>query len=119
MKKVLIVDDSITIRKRLRTILEKNRYNVIGEAKDGNQAIDMYLKYKPDIVTMDIFMPDLSGIDTIKLISDMDKSTKIIVISSYCQKDIILSAVNAGAHEVIIKPFDEEAVIKVLDLIYR
>jgi two-component system chemotaxis response regulator CheY len=117
VEKVLIVDDSITIRKRLRTILEKNGYIVIGEAEDGNQAINMCLKYKPNIITMDIFMPDLSGIDTIKLISDIDKTTKIIVISSYCQKDILLSAINAGAIEVIIKPFDEETVIKVLDSI--
>ncbi len=112
MKKVLIVDDSRTSRRILKDILDRAGYEVIGEAVNGQEGFDQYVKLKPDIVTMDITMPVVDGIESVKLIRKFDNNAKIIMITAAGQKEKMLEAVKYGASEFITKPFDEESVLK-------
>ena len=111
MKNVLIVDDSRTSRKVLRDILERAGYSIVGEAVNGQEGFDEYMKLKPDIVTMDITMPVLDGIDSLKLIREADPNAKVVMITAAGQKHKMMEAVKLGATEFVAKPFVEEAVL--------
>lgn len=115
MKTVLVVDDAMFMRKALKLILEKSGYKVIGEAENGIKAIMQYKKLAPDIVTMDIHMPEMGGIDAISEIMKEDSSANIIIISAAGEKMRIIDALNAGAKNFIVKPFSEEKVLQVMD----
>lgn len=112
MKNILIVDDSIFVRCSLRKILEKNEFTVIGEAENGLQAVELYKTLKPDIVTMDITMPELSGIEALKQIKSLDKNARVIMISAIGHEASVREAIINGAIAFIIKPFKEELVVK-------
>ena len=114
MKNVLIVDDSRTSRKVLRDILERAGYTIVGEAVNGQEGFDEYMKLKPDIVTMDITMPVLDGIDSLKLIREADPNAKVVMITAAGQKHKMMEAVKLGATEFVSKPFVEETVIEAL-----
>ena len=114
MKNVLIVDDSRTSRKVLREILERAGYSIVGEAVNGQEGFDEYMKLKPDIVTMDITMPVLDGIDSLKLIREADPNAKVVMITAAGQKHKMMEAVKLGAAEFVAKPFVEETVIDAL-----
>lgn len=117
MKKVLVVDDAAFMRLSLKMLLEKSGFQVIGEAENGFKAIQMYKQFKPDIVTMDLTMPELGGIDAIKMIKSIDKDARIIVISSMGHEILVREAIMAGAISFIVKPFKEEVVSKQLNTI--
>ncbi|MCX6074476.1 MAG: response regulator [Campylobacterales bacterium] len=104
MLKVLIVDDSLIIRRNLSKILESAGHRVIGEAKDGKEAIELYRHYKPDFVTMDITMPEMDGIMAVKEIKRLDKQAKIIMITSHGQEDMVIGAIHSGASGYLLKP---------------
>ncbi len=115
MATVLMVDDSRTSRKILRATLERGGFTVVGEASNGE---DGYLKYKelrPDIVTMDITMPTMDGIESLSLIKKEDQDAKVIMITAAGQKEKMVEALKRGAEEFIIKPFDEKEVIETLN----
>lgn len=115
MATVLIVDDSRTPRKILRAALEKGGFSVIGEAANGE---DGYLKYKelhPDIVTMDITMPTMDGIESLSLIKRENKDAKVVMITAAGQKEKMVEALKRGAEEFIMKPFDEPEVLETLN----
>ncbi len=116
-KTVLITDDTAFMRMTLKNILEKNGYEIVGEAEDGKQAIDMYDQHKPELVTMDITMPNVDGLTAIKEIMNKDPEAKIIVVSAMGQKSLVIDALNAGAKDFVVKPFQpdriEEALQKV------
>lgn len=114
MKRVLVVDDAAFMRMSLRMTLEKNGYNVVGEAENGNMAFQKYRELSPDIVTMDITMPEADGIQAIKMIKTIDPNPTIIVISALGQESQVKEAIVAGAKGFIVKPFKEETVIKTL-----
>lgn len=117
MAKVLIVDDSRTSRKILRGILEGYGYEVIAEAENGEEG---YLKYKekaPDVVTMDITMPKMDGIECLKIIKHADAEAKIIMVTAAGQKDKMMEAIKNGASEFVTKPFDKEEIKKALDTV--
>jgi two-component system chemotaxis response regulator CheY len=111
MKNVLIVDDSRTSRRVLRDILERAGYTIVGEAVNGQEGFDEYMKLKPDIVTMDITMPVLDGIDSLKLIREADPNAKVVMITAAGQKHKMMEAVKLGAAEFVAKPFVEESVV--------
>lgn len=115
MKRVLICDDSKVIRIKLKLILESSGYEVIGEAINGKDAVNKVMKERPDIITMDITMPELNGIEAVKYIKEIDKNVKIVVISALSQKTMILSALSNGADNYIIKPFEKDDVVKVIN----
>lgn len=112
MAKVLIVDDAAFMRMMIKDILEKNGYNVIGEASNGVKAVEMYKKEKPDIVTMDITMPDMDGIQAVKTIKGFDPSAKIIMCSAMGQQTMVMDAIRAGARDFIVKPFQADRVLE-------
>jgi two-component system chemotaxis response regulator CheY len=114
MKSVLIVDDSRTSRRFLTDILERGGYNVVGEAVNGQEGYNQYVKLKPDIVTMDITMPQMDGIESLKLIKKTDPDAKVIMITAAGQKEKMMEALKIGAVEFISKPFAEEAVLDAL-----
>jgi len=117
LKKILIVDDASFMRLSLRTMLEKNGYQVVGEAENGNEAIKLYAELKPDIVTMDITMPELDGIQALKAIMQFDRTAKVVIISAMGQETKVREAVICGAKTFIVKPFKEEQLIQTLDKI--
>ena len=112
MKRVLITDDAMFMRLSLKNILEKNGFEVVGEAENGEVAIEKYKVLKPDIVTLDITMPIMEGVEALKHIKAFDKSAKVIMISAMGQERIVRDAVMAGAIGFIIKPFNEETIVK-------
>ncbi len=114
MKSVLIVDDSRTSRRILRDILERAGFNVVGEAVDGREGFDEYVKLQPDIVTMDITMPVVDGIESLKLIKKNNPNAKVVMITAAGQKEKMMEAVKFGAVEFVAKPFVEETVIDAL-----
>lgn len=111
-KKVLVVDDSSLIRKMLRQLLEKNNYAVVGEATNGQEAVDMYPQVKPDVVTLDVTMPVMDGVEALKKIKEIDKDAKVIMLTAAGQKDRIMEALKLGALAFITKPFDENDLLK-------
>lgn len=118
-KTVLIVDDTAFMRMTIRNTLEKNGYEVIGEGEDGRQAVELYKKLKPFLVTMDITMPNMDGISAIKEIIAFDSSASIIVVSAMGQKTLVIEALNAGAKDFVVKPFQPDRIAEALDKIYR
>lgn len=114
MKRVLIVDDTMFMRLSLKMMLEKNGFDVIGEAENGAIAVAKYQELKPDIVTMDITMPIVDGIEALRQIRAIDNQAKVVMVSAMGQEVMIRNAVMAGAKNFIVKPFTEESVIKVL-----
>ena len=115
MANILIVDDSRTSRKILRNILESAGHTIVDEATDGEQAIEKYIASKPDVITLDITMPVMDGIEALKQIKLVDSDAKVIMVSASSQKDKLIEAVKYGAEDFIAKPFEPSQIITVLD----
>ena len=114
MAKVLIVDDAAFMRMMVKDILTKNGYEVIGEAANGIQAIELYKKETPDVVTMDITMPEMNGIEAVKEIRKIDPNAKVIMCSAMGQQSMVMDAIKAGAKDFIVKPFQADRVIEAI-----
>lgn len=114
MANVLIVDDSKTSRKILRGTLEDAGFTIIGEACDGNEGVSMYKELKPDVVTMDITMPNKDGIMALTEIIGYDREAKVIMVTAAGQKIKMIEAIKAGASDFISKPFEPEMVVKTI-----
>jgi len=110
--KILIVDDAAFMRMMLSDILVEKGYNIVGEAGDGEEALRQYKELKPDLVTMDIVMPEVGGIESIKEILKIDPEAKILVVSALGQQALVKEAVEAGAKGFVVKPFKPEKVIE-------
>ena len=113
-KRVLVVDDAAFMRMMLKNILTSAGYEVVGEAENGEKALLKYKELKPDIVTLDITMPDVDGITAVKNIIEYDPKARIIMCSAMGQQTMVLDAIKAGAKDFIIKPFQKERVIEAL-----
>jgi two-component system chemotaxis response regulator CheY len=118
MLKVLIVDDSLIIRKKISKILENLGHDVVFDATNGQEAIDAYIKYKPDLVSMDITMPDMDGITAVKHIIKEDKEAKIIMVTSHGQEDMVIKSIQAGAVGYILKPISEDKMAQVIGEVF-
>ena len=110
--KVLVVDDSQFMRLNIINYLTKNNIDVVGQAANGSEAIRLYKELKPDIVTMDITMPDMNGVEAVKEIIKMDPNAKIIMCSAMGQQAMVIDAIQAGARDFVVKPFQPERVIE-------
>ena len=117
MASVLVVDDSTYFRLKLKMVLENLGHQVIGEATDGKKAAQLYSQLEPDLVTMDISMPNVNGIEGVRAIMAKDPNAKIIMVSAMGQKNHVLEAMKLGAKHFIVKPMHDETVKKVLDKI--
>ncbi|WP_448516297.1 chemotaxis protein CheY [Pseudothermotoga sp.] len=113
-KRVLIVDDAAFMRMLLKDIITKAGYEVAGEAANGVEAVEKYKELKPDVVTMDITMPEMDGITAIKKIKEIDPNAKIIVCSAMGQQAMVIEAIQAGAKDFIVKPFQHSRVVEAL-----
>ncbi|HHV08858.1 MAG TPA: response regulator [Clostridiales bacterium] len=117
MKKVLIIDDAAFMRLAIRTALEKSGFQVAGEAANGMEGIQKFIELKPDIVTLDITMPEMSGLEALKAIIKFDANAKVVMVSAMGQEAMVRDAIMNGAKSFIVKPFKEEQVIKALNQI--
>lgn len=110
-KRVLIVDDSMVMRKMIGDILTKNGFEIVGQAKNGAEAIGLYPKLMPNLVTMDVIMPGEQGVDVVKKIVTMDPRARIMMVSGLNQKNLVMQAMQNGAVEFIVKPFEESDLV--------
>ena len=115
MKKVLIVDDAAFMRMAIKMVLNGNGFEVIGEAENGAIAVEKYKELKPDIVTMDITMPEMTGIEALKSIREFDPEAKVIMVSAMGQEGMVRETIMLGAKSFIIKPFKNDHVIQTLN----
>ncbi|KQX46968.1 MULTISPECIES: response regulator [unclassified Paenibacillus] len=115
MLRIMIVDDVSYMRLLLKTMLEASGYEVVAEAASGEEAIEKYAIYRPDLVTMDITMPGMHGIDATKAIIHKDPSAIIIMCSAIAQKDFVLQAIRAGAKDFIAKPFQTYKILNTIE----
>lgn len=114
-KTILIVDDVAFVRRTLSEILSEAHYQIVGEAANGAEAVRMYQKFKPNLVTMDIVMPEMSGIEATKKILKTDKDAKIVMISAMGQDALIMEAISSGARDFILKPFTSVEVLRTIE----
>jgi len=114
-KTVLIVDDAAFMRMMIKDILSKNGYKVVGEAENGVQAVEKYKELEPDLVTMDITMPEMDGIDALKEIKEINPDATIIMCSAMGQQAMVIDAIQAGAKDFIVKPFQADRVIEAIN----
>ena len=115
MAKVLIVDDAAFMRISIKNSLSKNGFDVVGEAENGAVAVEKYRELSPDIVTMDITMPVMGGLDARKAIIGMDPGARVIMVSAMGQEAIVRDAVLSGARGFIVKPFKEDGLLSALN----
>lgn len=114
-KKILIVDDAAFMRMMIKNIVTRYGYEVAGEAENGKQAVALYSELKPDLVTMDITMPEMDGIESVKAIRLLDQNANIIMISAMGQQAMVMDAIQAGAKDFIVKPFQQERVMQAIE----
>lgn len=117
MARILIADDSVVIRKTLKKILLRAGHQVVSEAENGYEAIEAYRTTQPDIVTMDISMPMMNGIEATEKIIMQYYDAKIVMISAVDEKNKVFEALEKGAKHYILKPFNENTVLKIIDVV--
>lgn len=118
MKRVLIIDDAAFMRMAIKNILVKNGFEVVGEAENGKIGCEKYAELKPDVVTMDITMPEMDGVQALKVIKQFDPSAKVVMITAMGQESMVKDAILSGAKGFIVKPFKEENVITGLNKLF-
>ncbi|MBU6374410.1 MAG: response regulator [Bdellovibrionales bacterium] len=111
---VLIVDDVAFVRATLSKILTDNGYDVVSEASSGTEAIEQYGRLSPDLVTMDVVMPKMSGIEATRKIMKAHPGARIVMISAMGQESLVMEAIHAGARDYLLKPFSSEEIVKTL-----
>ena len=111
MAKIPITDDAAFMRMMVKDILTKGGHEVVGEAENGKQAVDKYKELKPDLVTMDITMPEMDGIEALKAIKAEDPNANVIMCSAMGQQAMVLEAIQAGAKDFVVKPFQADKVL--------
>lgn len=120
MTKVMIVDDAAFMRNMLKNIMLESGFEVICEATNGLEAIQQYSQYQPDVVTMDITMPDMDGVKAVTEIMKRHPEAKIIMCSAMGQQKMVLDAIHAGAKDFIVKPFQKDRVMQsILNVLHR
>jgi len=112
---VLIVDDAAFMRMAIRKVLEKNGFEVVGEAENGEVGVQKYVQFKPDVVTMDITMPEMTGIEALKQIRQMDDNAKVVMVSAMGQEGLVREAIISGAKSFIVKPYKEDHIVQTLN----
>ncbi len=114
MARVLIADDASFMRQMIREIIEPEGHEVVGEATNGIEAVELYQELQPDLVTMDIVMPKRSGIDAVKGILEGCPDAKVVMCSALGQESLVMEALQAGARDFIVKPFKPDSVLATL-----
>ncbi|MDR7865468.1 MAG: response regulator [Sporomusaceae bacterium] len=112
--KVLIVDDAAFMRMMIKDILTKNGFEVVGEAENGVKAVEKFQELRPDLTTMDITMPEMDGISAVKQIKKIDAGAKVIMCSAMGQQAMVIEAIQSGARDFIVKPFQPDRVLEAI-----
>jgi two-component system chemotaxis response regulator CheY len=115
MANVLVVDDAAFMRMMLKDMLTKHGHQVVAEASNGNEAVEMYKNYKPDVVTLDITMPEKDGIQALKEIRALDPNARVIMCSAMGQQQMVIEAIQAGAKDFCVKPFQPDRVLEAIN----
>ncbi|KON88880.1 chemotaxis protein CheY [Sporosarcina globispora] len=115
MARILIVDDAKFMRVTLGSILKKADHEIVGEAEDGKEAVHLYNQLQPDLVMMDITMPEMSGLVAVRVIKRDNPNAKVIMCSAMGQQKVVVESIEAGAKDFIIKPFDEGRVLEAVN----
>ncbi|MTI65747.1 MAG: response regulator [Firmicutes bacterium] len=114
-KKVLVVDDAAFMRMMVKDILTNNGYEVVGEAANGKEAVESFKQTNPDIVTLDITMPEMDGIEALKEIKKLNGDAKVIMCSAMGQQAMVMEAIKEGASDFVVKPFQADRVLEALN----
>jgi len=114
-KRILIVDDAAFMRMMVKDILTKNGYDVVGEANDGVEAVAKFQELTPDLVTLDITMPNMDGLEACKQIKKIDNNAKIIMCSAMGQQAMVIEAIQNGAKDFVVKPFQPDRVLEAIE----
>lgn len=117
MARVLIVDDAMFMRMTIKQMLEAHGHSVAGEAGDGIEAVKKFIEYKPDVVLLDITMPEMNGVEALKRIKELDPDARVIICSAMGQQAMVAQAIQYGAKDFIVKPFEEDRLIAAVDKI--
>ena len=115
MKRILIADDAAFMRKSIKSILCRNGHEVVGEAKNGKDALEKFEKLSPDVITMDITMPEMDGLTSLKEILARDATANVVMVTSLGQEKLMREAVLTGAKGFIVKPFKEDTILAALE----
>ncbi|CAM3771644.1 response regulator [Alkalicoccus chagannorensis] len=115
MAKLLITDDAAFMRMTLKKMVTDAGYEVVAEAENGQEAVEMYKEHQPDLVTMDITMPEMNGIEALEKIREQDPSAKVVMCSAMGQQNMVVDAIQKGAVDFIVKPFDEARIKESLE----
>ena len=118
-KKVLIVDDAAFMRMMIKNILIDGGFEIVAEAENGKEAIDLYKEHKPDLTTMDITMPEMDGLEAVKEIVKLDEDAKIIMCSAMGQQAMVIDSIQAGAKDFVVKPFKPDRVLGAIEKLFN
>ena len=110
--RILVVDDAAFMRMMIKDILSKNGFEIVGEAENGQKALEKWTEFRPDLTTMDITMPEMDGISAVKEIKKVDPNAKVIMCSAMGQQAMVIEAIQSGARDFIVKPFQPDRVIE-------
>lgn len=111
MASILVVDDAAFMRMTLKKMLEANGHQVIAEAGDGKEAVKKFVEKRPDVVLLDITMPEMNGVEALKKIKELDPAAKVVICSAMGQQAMVAQAIQFGAKDFVVKPFEEERLI--------
>jgi len=114
MKRLLVVDDAMFMRKLIRGVAEEAGWEVAGEAVNGEEGVSLYRQLKPDLVTMDLVMPVMGGLDALRKIREFDPEAQVIVVTALDQKQALMDSIREGAIDFVVKPFERERVLNLL-----
>jgi two-component system chemotaxis response regulator CheY len=114
MKRLLIVDDALFMRKMIRGVAAEAGWEVVGEAADGAEAVSLYQQLHPDLVTMDLVMPVMGGLEALRQIRALDPDAKVVVVTALDQKQALMESIRDGAIDFIVKPFERQRVLSLL-----
>lgn len=118
MLNIMVVDDSLIIRKTFTKLLEDLGHTVVAQAQSGKEAIALYKEHMPDLVTMDITMPIMSGIEALKAIKAKYKDAKIIMVTSHGEEKLVMEAISSGARGYVLKPITEDKIKSVISKVF-
>jgi two-component system, chemotaxis family, chemotaxis protein CheY len=118
-KRILIVDDAAFMRMMIKNILVEAGYEIVGEAENGHDALDKFKDLRPDLITMDITMPEMDGIEAVKKILEIERSANIVMCSAMGQQAMVIDAIQAGAKDFVVKPFKPDRVLEAIDKVLR
>jgi two-component system, chemotaxis family, chemotaxis protein CheY len=114
MGRLLVVDDAMLMRRMIRDVAVESGWEVVGEAKNGQEGVDLFDRLRPDLVTMDVVMPEMGGLEALRMIKGLDPSARVVMVTALDQKQTIEEAIRDGALDFIVKPFDRERIARLL-----